>query len=156
MDKIEFADYDMYYRFGVFDKCNGMPPTMERDESSLGACAYFDGYDSNEVKLCHKKQGIVNVVMEADAPKPEQERHKVFVYNTGDDLIECVFDEGGQIIGAWSPNDCYWCNYFNDFLSKLGIDVSYDYRPEIYDRPARLHAMELWGLSAEDVGLDDE
>ena len=145
----DFADYDHFYRLGVFDRCNGKSALYNRDPDDIAVCAYFDAYDGNEV-------AIEQPTEELEIEFTPEERHKVVVYYTGDDLIECVFDEGGQIIAAWSPNDANWRNeYFSGFLSHFGLDIV-DGDEEIHDRPARLYAMEVWGLSAEEVGLDDE
>jgi len=38
--------------------------------------------------------------------------------------IEGMFDESGNLLGAWSLNDAHWRGeYMNGFMKKLGIDV---------------------------------
>jgi len=78
---------------------------------------------------------------------------KLHFINTGDDLIEGVFNEKGVLIDAWSPNDACWRNeYFSGFMSVLGFDcVEGD---EDLEDTLRRHAMELWGLTAEEAGLE--
>ena len=48
-----FLDYDVGYREGVFDKCNGSEASYSRldIESDPFYGGYFDGFDSNEVVI---------------------------------------------------------------------------------------------------------
>ncbi len=50
------------------------------------------------------------------------------VYDCGDEgEIEGMFDDKGNLLGWWSCNDGNWRGeYFDGFLSKLGIEVVYD------------------------------
>lgn len=47
-----------------------------------------------------------------------------------EDPFECegVFHEG-KLIGSWSTNDAAWREYFDEFMEKLGIEVSYEDTP---------------------------
>ena len=76
----------------------------------------------------------------------------LYFVNTGDDLIEGVFDNIGKLLDAWSPNDANWRNeYFCDFMAKLGFNCQGG-DAELEDT-LRRHAMDLWGLTEEEVGL---
>ena len=82
---------------------------------------------------------------------------QLFIVNTGDDIAEGLLDDKGNVLGIWSLNDGYWSSYFNDAFQNAGIEII-----EImeYDHPflekLRRHAMEYWGLSADEVGLEDQ
>lgn len=77
---------------------------------------------------------------------------KLYFCNTDDDLIEGVFNEKGELLDAWSPNDANWRNeYFNGFMAALGFDcVDGD---EDLENTLRRHSMQLWGLTEEEAGL---
>jgi hypothetical protein len=55
-EQTDFADYDHWFRKGVFDKCNGRAPAFIRDETDLAVSAYFDGFDGNEVKIVEEME----------------------------------------------------------------------------------------------------
>lgn len=49
-----------------------------------------------------------------------------FVYDDFDGEFEAegVFDEKGNCLGVWSPNDARWRGeYFSGFMEKLGIKI---------------------------------
>lgn len=71
--------------------------------------------------------------------------------NTGDDLIEGMFDADGTLLDAWSPNDAYWSDYFNTFMERLGFNVCE--APEWMVNKLRRLAMDLWGLTEEEAGI---
>lgn len=71
--------------------------------------------------------------------------------NTGDDLIEGMFDSDGTLLGYWSPNDAYWSDYLNPFMKRLGFEIVD--APEWGEEKLRHVAMDAWGLTEEEVGL---
>ncbi len=141
-------DYDIGYREGVFDKCNGKPAFYDRAEVDTDVLtgAYFDGYDGHSVVM---EQPLARVVMEETPLVP------LYLSYPEDDLIEGIFDAKGNLLGAWSPNDANWrSEYFAPLMEKLGFEI-FDAGEE-YDDKLREHAMELWGLTAEEVGFTTE
>lgn len=77
---------------------------------------------------------------------------KLYLAYPEDDLIEGIFDADGTLLDAWSPNDANWrSEYFNPFMRKLGFEVCE--APEWMEDKLREHAMQLWGLTAEEVGF---
>ena len=79
---------------------------------------------------------------------------KIYMVDTGDDLIEGAFDEEGNIIDYWSPTDACWREYFDPMLKKLGIEVVYPMSDEL-ELKLRQIAVDDWGISPEDAGLED-
>ncbi len=50
---MDFADYDVGYRHGIFDKCNGKEARYDRSyiETDIDVAGYFDAYDACEVRI---------------------------------------------------------------------------------------------------------
>lgn len=48
---MEFSDYDIGWRHGTFDKCNGVATTFGPDEADPWTCGYFDAYNTNENRM---------------------------------------------------------------------------------------------------------
>ena len=144
------GEYDRYRRYGVFDKCNGLPvsETWDRSEieNDLPTAAYFDGYDSCEQKIFHEKNGLADIVMEIEF-EPETVIH--FVYSEAFGEIEGMFDSDGKLLGIWCNNDACWRQeYFGPFLEALNIRVETHYSDDgDWETKLKEAAKEYWGLS---------
>ena len=133
------SDYDYYNRRGVFHKCNGFPPELERG-SGLAADAYFDGYDGNEVKIDN------GPLLEIEWTPPTTLR---FVYTERVGEVEGVFDDEGNLLDFWCCNDATWRNeYFSGFMATLGFDCVSSSDENLINRLCEA-ASDAWGVDIE-------
>lgn len=99
---MEFTDYDIGWRHGTFDKCNGVQATFGPDETDPWTCGYFDAYNSNENRIIVETEDekIDRLVDEAFAAGQE------FA-----DEIRPDFDARANIHGDFS--DSFWDGFID-------------------------------------------